>query len=110
MFTDPKALQILKEEQAANDAFFAEMDAKILEATRASLEMANNSVKFLKAQNTELLEALKAITERAEAVSEGITVEKRNPGVSQATHVAHMASHLAQHAKHARAAIQKAGG
>lgn len=31
-FTDPKALQILNEEQAANEAFFAEMDAKIKKA------------------------------------------------------------------------------
>lgn len=28
-FTNQKAIQILKEEQAKNDAFFAEMDAKI---------------------------------------------------------------------------------
>ena len=31
-FTNQKAIQILKEEQAANDAFFAEMDAKIAKA------------------------------------------------------------------------------
>lgn len=103
-FTNPKALQILKDEQAANDTFFAEMDAKIASA-HADVEIAT-----LKASRDELLEALKNITERAEAVSEGITVDKRNPGVSQATHVAHMASHLAQHAKKARAAIAKAEG
>lgn len=58
----------------------------------------------------DLLEALEAITERAEAVAEGIHVEKRNPGVSQAQHVRHMANHLAQHAKIARHAIDRAKG
>jgi hypothetical protein len=55
-----------------------------------------------------LLEALKAAIERMEAVAEGIPVENRAEGVSQATHVRHMAGHLAQHAKIARAAIRKA--
>ncbi len=38
MFTDPKALQILKDEQAANDAFFAAMDAKIAKAQDAEYQ------------------------------------------------------------------------
>lgn len=57
---------------------------------------------------TELLEALEAITERAEAVAAKIHVEKRHKGVSQAVHVRHMASHLEQHAKKAREVINKA--
>ena len=61
----------------------------------------------LRAENAELREALEAITERAEDVSDRIVVEKRNPGVSQASHVRHMASHLAQHAKKARAILAK---
>ena len=56
----------------------------------------------------DLLAALKAITERAEDVSQKIPVENRSEGVSQAAHVRHMASHLAQHAKIAREAITKA--
>lgn len=67
-------------------------------------------VRALLDERAELLAALKAITERAEAVSDGIHVEKRNEGVSQAQHVRHMANHLAQHAKIARAAIAKAEG
>ena len=43
-----------------------------------------------------------------EAVAEGILIEKRHKGVSPETHVSHMASHLAQHAKIARAALEKA--
>lgn len=57
-----------------------------------------------------LLKALKAITERAEDVSDKIHVEKRSEGVSQASHVRHMANHLAQHAKIARAVIEKIEG
>ncbi len=57
-----------------------------------------------------LLAALEAITERAEYVADGITVDKRNKDVSMATHIAHMAGHLAQHAKRARAAIARATG
>ncbi len=57
---------------------------------------------------TELLAALEAATERMEAVAAGIPVHKRHKGVSPATHVAHMAGHLEQHAKIARAAIRKA--
>ena len=67
-------------------------------------------VRALLEERDALLSALKAITERAEAVSEGIHVEKRSNGVSQARHVGHMAGHLAQHAKIARAAIAKAEG
>lgn len=55
----------------------------------------------------ELIEALREITERAEAVSQGIPVENRNLGVSQATHVSHMASHLAQHCKPARQLLNR---
>ena len=58
----------------------------------------------------ELLVAFQAAVKRMEAVATGILVEKRHKGVSQRTHVAHMASHLAQHAKIARAAIAKATG
>lgn len=64
---------------------------------------------FWKADDrADLLAALKAITERAEDVSQKIPVENRSEGVSQAAHVRHMASHLAQHAKIAREAITKA--
>jgi len=58
----------------------------------------------------ELLAALVAAAERMEAVAEGIPIHKRHHRVSAATHVAHMAGHLAQHAKLARAAIAKATG
>lgn len=68
------------------------------------------ALRKLQAENTELLAALEAITERAEDVSQKIPVENRSEGVSQASHVRHMASHLAQHAKIARAAIEKAKG
>jgi len=57
-----------------------------------------------------LLAALEAAVKRMEAVAESIPVHRRAKGVSQATHVAHMAGHLAQHAKIARAAIAKATG
>ena len=67
-------------------------------------------VRQLIAEYAELLAALEAITERAEDVSVKIPVENRSEGVSQAAHVRHMASHLAQHAKIARAAIAKAKG
>ena len=56
----------------------------------------------------ELLKAMEAAVERMEAVAEGILIEKRHKGVSPETHVSHMASHLAQHAKIARAALEKA--
>lgn len=52
-----------------------------------------------------IVEAFNAAINRMEAVADGIPVHKRARGVSQATHVAHMASHLAQHAKIARAAL-----
>ena len=61
-------------------------------------------------ERAELLAALEAITERAEDVSSRICVENRSEGVSQAAHVRHMASHLEQHAKIARATITKAKG
>lgn len=57
----------------------------------------------------EMAEALRNAVERMEAVAEGIHVEKRSKGISQAKHVRHMAGHLAQHAKLARAALEKAG-
>jgi hypothetical protein len=56
----------------------------------------------------ELLRAMEAAVERMEAVAEGILIEKRHKGVSPETHVRHMAGHLAQHAKIARAALEKA--
>jgi hypothetical protein len=52
-----------------------------------------------------LLAAFKAAAERMEAVAEKIPVENRHESISQARHVRHMAGHLAQHAKIARAAI-----
>ena len=55
-----------------------------------------------------MLEAFDAAVGRMEAVAEGIPVENRSRGISQATHVRHMAGHLAQHAKIARAAIAAA--
>ena len=58
----------------------------------------------------EMLAALTAAVERMEAVAEGIIIEKRHKGVSPALHVRHMAGHLAQHAKLARAAIARAEG
>jgi hypothetical protein len=62
------------------------------------------------AASPQLLAALKAAVSRMEYVAENILIEKRHKGVSPATHVRHMASHLAQHAKIARAAIDKAEG
>ena len=56
-----------------------------------------------------LAEALRNAVDRMEAVAEGIVVEKRHKGISQATHVRHMARHLAQHAKIARKALRDAG-
>ena len=64
----------------------------------------------LKAQNAELVRILEAALERMEAVSERIGVENRSEGVSQRAHVCHMAAHLAQHAKIARADLAKARG
>ena len=58
----------------------------------------------------ELLEALKHAVECMESVADGIIIEKRYKGVSPATHVRHMAGHLAQHAKIVKAAIAKAEG
>ena len=55
----------------------------------------------------ELEAALAALVERAEAVASGIPVHNRHEGVSQATHVAHMASHLAQHVKPAREVLAR---
>lgn len=62
------------------------------------------------AKHTALLAAFEAAVERMEAVANGIPVHNRAAGISQATHVAHMANHLAQHAKIARAAIAMAKG
>jgi len=61
-----------------------------------------------KAQRDELLAALKKAVERMEAISEHLPVEKRAVGVSQRGHVQHLAGHLFQHAKIARAAIARA--
>lgn len=58
----------------------------------------------------ELLKAFKAAVERMEAVADRIPVQNRHKGVSQRAHVQHMAGHLEQHAKIARAAIAKAEG
>lgn len=60
--------------------------------------------------NVELVAALEAAIERMEAVSESLPVHKRHKGVSKAAHVAHLAGHLFQHAKIARAALSKAKG
>ena len=62
----------------------------------------------LEAVNAELVFAFQAAIERMEAVAERIPVKNRAPGVSQALHVAHMAGHLAAHAKIARTALSKA--
>jgi hypothetical protein len=74
----------------------------------AGLREANKDAELaaMRAENARLREALEAITERAEQVSESIHVEKRSEGVSQAAHVRHMANHLAQHAKIARTALE----
>lgn len=56
-------------------------------------------------ERDDLRAALEAAVERMEAVAEGIPVHKRHKGVSPATHVAHMAGHLAEHAKIARKAL-----
>jgi hypothetical protein len=56
----------------------------------------------------DILKAFEAAVERMEAVAAGILIEKRQRGVSPETHVRHMAAHLEQHAKIARAAIEKA--
>ena len=58
----------------------------------------------------EVLAAFKSAVERMEAVADGILIARRNKGVSPKTHVTHMAGHLAQHAKIARAAIALAEG
>ena len=57
-----------------------------------------------------LRKALRAAVERMEHVSELLPVEKRHKGVSQRAHVQHLAGHLYQHAKIARAALLKAEG
>ena len=62
----------------------------------------------VEAINADLLAALEAAVERMEAVANGIPVHNRAEGVSQRAHVEHMAGHLAQHAKIARAAIARA--
>ena len=62
------------------------------------------------AKYTELRRAFKASVERMEAVAKRIPVHNRAKGISQASHVLHMAAHLEQHAKIARAAIAKAEG
>ena len=80
---------------------------KVIDELTATINDQARTIAALRAENAELREALEAITERAEDVSDRIVVEKRNPGVSQASHVSHMASHLAQHAKKARAILAK---
>lgn len=61
-------------------------------------------------ENAALLAALEAAAERMEHVSQSVLIDKRHRGVSPATHVRHMAAHLEQHAKRARAAADKAKG
>jgi len=56
-----------------------------------------------------LAKALEAAIERMEHVAELMPVDRRNRGVSPATHTHHLAGHLAAHAKIARAALAKAG-
>ena len=56
-------------------------------------------------QRDALAKALEAAVKCMEAVSVNIPVHLRSEGISQAKHVAFMASHLAQHAKIARAAL-----
>ena len=68
-FTDPKALQILKEEQALNDNFFAEMDAKIETAQDNTVDeqiWTTPNQRRLIAAAPELLEALKNAIARME--------------------------------------------
>jgi hypothetical protein len=77
---------------------------------KKALGLIDVAMSQLREEKAALLKAFKAAVERMEAVSEGIPVEKRSAGVSQATHVRHMAGHLAQHAKIARAAIARAEG
>lgn len=64
----------------------------------------------LKSVNDALVAALEAAIERMESVADSIPVSNRAKGVSQATHVLHMAGHLAQHAKIARAALELVKG
>ena len=62
MFTDPKALQILKEEEAKMDAFFTAMDAKIKNAQDNTIDeqiWTTPNQRRLIAAAPELLEALK---------------------------------------------------
>ena len=73
-----------------------------MHATAEDFETALQLICGLADEREKLIAALDAITERAEAVSQGIPVHQRSEGVSQATHVAHMAGHLAQHCKPAR--------
>jgi hypothetical protein len=77
--------------------------AKNMEAAVWLLDNAHR----LSEDNKRLRAALEAAVERMEAVSVGIPVENRHEGVSQATHVRHMAGHLAQHAKLARTALEQ---
>lgn len=58
--------------------------------------------------NTEVLKAFAAAVECMERVAEHIPIEKRSRGVSPEMHVRHAAGHLFQHAKIARAALEKA--
>jgi hypothetical protein len=77
------------------------------EANAAMIALAVNNHARLTEENARLRRALEAAVERMEAVSVGIPVENRHEGVSQATHVRHMAGHLAQHAKLARTALEQ---
>ena len=90
------------ERQIANARMIAEAGTVAHETGRTPRQLAD--------ELAELLAALKAAVERMEAVAEGIIISKRHNGVSPETHVYHMAGHLAQHAKLARAAIAKAEG
>jgi hypothetical protein len=60
-----------------------------------------------KPSEQELVAALRAAVERMEAVADRIPVHNRAKGISQRAHVQHMAGHLAQHAKIARALLQR---
>jgi hypothetical protein len=80
-------------------------------ATALAVVEADKAIAIASAEAApKLLKAFEAAVERMEAVAAGIPIQNRHKRVSPATHVSHMASHLAQHAKIARAAIANATG
>ena len=101
----PGPWRVAKHGEVVADAFNSRGLPIVLSVAAAGL-----SDVALIAAAPDLLAALEAAVERMEAVAAGIGVENRANGISQATHVRHMAGHLAQHAKIARAAIAKAKG